>query len=154
MDSLGPWKGIKVGFWIGIGFIIPSVAAYVLGSQALFAMPALWQSDAAETMGQFMEETNRTSRIKVLEFRESSDSNRLLLLGVIENTGEGSVGSIRLEAELFNDGDEMVFECSEYISKRLESGEKENFQIKCGCGNEVIPEHSSVTVRVVSANSY
>lgn len=154
MESFGPWKLIKAGFWIGIGFIVPSIGVYILGSQLLYAMPVMWQTDATETMAQFMEDADKTRQVKITEFRESTDSNRLLILGVVENAGETPVSSIRLEAELFDDNKKMVFECSEYISKKLGKGERENFQINCGCGNQTVPEYSSISVRVISANNY
>jgi hypothetical protein len=117
-------------------------------------MPAMWQVDATETMAQFMEDTDKTRQVKITEFRESTDSNRLLVLGIVENAGETPVNSIRLEAELFDDSEKMVFECSEYIAKKLEKGERENFQISCGCGNQTVPEYSSISVRIISANNY
>jgi hypothetical protein len=158
MESLGPWKLIKAGFWVGIGFIAPSIGVYIFGTYLIYSMPAIWQSAAMESgmesVTQYMDETDKTGLVNILQYHESKNGEQLLILGVIENTGSSSVGSIRLEAELLDDEQQMVYECSEYISKKLKAGEKENFQITCGCGSQPIPEHKSVSLRVVSASSY
>jgi hypothetical protein len=158
MESLGPWKLVKAGFWVGIGFIVPSIGVYIFGTYLIYSMPALWQSAAmesgVESVEQYMDEADRTSNVKIVQFRESHNGEQLLILGVIENTGNSPVSSIRIEAELLDDQKQMVYECSEYISNKVKNGDKENFQIKCGCGNQPTPEYSSVSLRVVSASSY
>ncbi len=158
MESFGPWKLIKAGFWVGIGFIVPSVVVYVFGFYLLYSMPSFLRSaetdSEMESVEQYMEEADKTAQIKILQYRERKNGDQLLILGTIENTGNSSASSIRLEAELLDEQKQMVYECSEYISKRLKPGEKENFQVKCGCGDKAIPKYSSVSLRVVSASSY
>jgi hypothetical protein len=158
MESFGIWKLIKSGFWLGIGFIIPSIGVYLVGTYLLYSTPSLWQSMAAESSSesaeQFMSTYDKTDQIKITSFHEGKYGEQLLILGVVENTGKSQVGSVRLEAELLDEKKQMVFECSEYISKRLKAGEKENFQVKCGCGNQPAPKYSSISLRVVSATSY
>ena len=158
MESLGPWKLIKAGFWIGIGFIVPSIGVYMLGTYLIYSMPSLWQSGAIENgkevAEKFMSDSDKSGQVKITQFREVENGKQLLILGTVENTGETPVGSIRVEAELLDGNKQMVFECSEYISKKLKKGEKENFQIKCGCGDQPAPEHKSVSVRVVGASNF
>lgn len=158
MESLGPWKLIKAGFWVGIGFIIPSIGVYIFGTYLLYSTPALWQSAAMdsgmESVESFMDNADKSKQIKILQFREIINGEQLLILGVIENTSNSTVSSIRLEAELLDDQKQMVYECSEYISRKLKAGEKENFQIRCSCGSQPTPKYSSVSLRVVSASSY
>lgn len=158
MESYGPWKFIKVGFWVGIGFIIPSIGVYILGTYLIYSMPSLWQSagmeGGKETMEKMMADTDKTKQVRIASYREVKNGKQLLILGTVENTGESQVGSIRIEAELLDGNKQMVFECSEYISKKLKKGEKENFQVKCGCGDQAVPEHKSVSVRVVQASNY
>ena len=158
MESFGPWKLIKAGFWVGIGFIIPSIAVYFFGTFLMFAAPSLWQSAAMEAaddgMAQYMADKDKTDLIKITGIRETRNGKQLLILGTVETTGEGQVSAIQLEAELLDDEQLMVYECSEYISKKLQTGEKENFQIKCGCSEQGVPDYASVSVRVVSASDY
>lgn len=157
MEFNSSWKLIKAGFWVGIGFIIPTIGAYILGTYLVYSMPSLWQPGAEsskEAMEKMVAENDRTSQIRITSFREAKNGKQLLILGAVENTGESQVGSIRIEAELLDDNKQMVFECSEYISKKLNKGEKENFQVKCGCGDQAAPEHKSVNVRVVQASNY
>jgi hypothetical protein len=158
MESLGPWKLIKAGFWVGIGFIVPSIAVYIFGTYLLYSTPVLWQSGAMdsnmESLEKYMDNADKSQQIEILKFREKINGEQLLILGVIENTSNSSVSSIRLEAELLDGQKQMVYECSEYISKKLKAGEKENFQIRCSCGNRPTPKYSSVSLRVVGASSY
>ncbi|MES9970742.1 MAG: FxLYD domain-containing protein [Candidatus Thiodiazotropha sp.] len=158
MESLNTWKLIKAGFWLGIGFIIPSILVYFIGTYLIYSSPFLWQSmetdDEMNPVAQYMEESDRTTQIKILEFSETIHNEQLLILGVFENSGTSHVSSIRLEAELLDENKKMVYECSEYISRKLKGGEKENFQVKCGCSGQATPEYDSVSLRVVSASSY
>ena len=158
MESLGPWKLIKAGFWVGIGFIVPSIGAYILGTYLIYSMPSLWQSNVMESGKEvaesFMADSDKSNQVKITQFREVKNGKQLLILGTVENAGETPVGSIRVEAELLDGKKQMVFECSEYITKKLKKGEKENFQIKCGCGDQPVPEHKSVSVKVVGANNF
>ena len=158
MEPLGPWKLIKTGFWVGIGFVVPSVGVYLLGTYLLYAMPSLWQPAAMQegnaAMEKYMADSDRTSQIKIAQYKAVKNGSQVLILGTIQNTGETAAGSIRLEAELLDDSQQMVFECSEYIARRLAKAETENFQIKCGCANQPVPAYKSLTLRVVQANSY
>ncbi|MES9942573.1 MAG: hypothetical protein ABW104_13865 [Candidatus Thiodiazotropha sp. 6PLUC2] len=158
MENMSSWKLIKLGFWIGIGFIIPSIGVYIIGTYVVYSSPFLWQSTAMEegmeSVEQYMEESDKTSQIKIVEYQEKIHHEQLLILGVIENIGSTNISSIRLEAELLDESRVMVYECTEYISKRIKGGAKENFQIKCGCSGQPVPEYASVSLRIVGASSY
>ncbi len=146
METWGIWKLIKTGLWFGIGFIVPLLVAIYLSNIITFmAMP--FEPDIISSM-------DRTDYIKINEYKEKQHGNRLLILGVIENTGDKKASSIQLEAELMNESGEFVYECSEYINRDLQPGDKENFQMSCGCNDSPIPQHSEVTVRAVSASAY
>jgi hypothetical protein len=158
MESMGPWKMIKSGFWLGIGFILPMIGFYILIIVLAYSMSSLWRTtgmkSSNETMERYMSDSDKTNQVRIIQFREVKNGKQLLILGTIENTGETPVGSIQIEAELLDSSRQMVFECSEYISKKLKKGENENFQVKCGCGDQPLPEHKSVSVRVVQASNY
>ncbi|MCU7852625.1 MAG: FxLYD domain-containing protein [Candidatus Thiodiazotropha sp. (ex Monitilora ramsayi)] len=152
MDSLGVWKTIKIGFWLGVGFILPQIAVLYSGTiMTMFAMPSMMEETFEEN---FLSEIDKSKQINVLEYREKMNGKRLLILGSVKNEGSENASSIQLEAELLDSDGRFVFECSKYINKKLKPGETENFQINCGCGDTIAPEHSSVNVRVVSASSY
>jgi hypothetical protein len=154
MESLSPSKLIKAGFWLGLGFIGPTIIAGIGVTALMFAMPSFWQMQGTEMAEKMMEEFDKTDYIRIVDFRESMNGNQVLILGTIENTGPMAIGSIQIEAELLDAKKVMVFECSEYISKKLKPAEKESFQVKCGCGNQPVPAHDSMTVRVVKASTY
>jgi hypothetical protein len=147
-----------IGFWIGIGFIIPSIAKDLLSTAVpLSLIPgAIRQVDSeADFISEYMDDSDLTSQIEILSHREQPmDGGPLLILGRLKNTGIKTVNSVHLEVELMNENQEMVYECSDYISQRLKPGAEENFQVKCGCNNIVLPQHDSYTLRVTKANNY
>ncbi|MET0066959.1 MAG: FxLYD domain-containing protein [Candidatus Thiodiazotropha sp.] len=154
METMKPSQLVKRGFWTGIGFLIPLIGAYIGGTYLIYSMPFLWNTSSIEEVQTYLDESDKTDHIKIVSFRESMNADQLLILGVIENTGDAPVGSIRLEAELLDDRQQMVYECSEYISKKLKSHEKENFQVRCGCGSQVTPPYDTLSLRVVDASIY
>lgn len=65
-----------------------------------------------------------------------------------------AVDSIEIEAELLDGDGKFVYECSEYISRKISQGESENFLIKCGCSRETVPEYATISLRVVEASAF
>lgn len=114
----------------------------------------LEQALAAEEQSYSQREAELLAALKIEHYREVQNGSRLLVLGSLHNTGSLQASSIRLEVELFDADGRFVYECSEYISRDLAPGERENFQVNCGCGKNAAPEHASLTVRVVSASNY
>jgi hypothetical protein len=150
-----PKRLIRVGFWIGVGMIVPLlltqlVAAFFLLRSANWFWPTA--EDTEEMMGNIME--NVGAQIKIDHYREIRKENQVLIVGSITNGGDTKIGSLTLEAELFNAAGEFVYECSEYIGNELAAGQQENFQITCGCGKEVLAEYKTLTVRVAEASAY
>jgi len=160
MEKLTIWKQTKIGFWIGIGFIIPSLIVYFIGTYLVIKItPFMYDSQEEKTeveydIKNYASDFDKSEQIKIVKFRETTTNNQLLILGSIKNTGSTPVRSINLEAELFDSNDVFVYECSEYISKKIQPAEEENFQIKCGCGKQPLPEYENIKVNVVSASSY
>jgi hypothetical protein len=163
MQEYGIWKTIKVGFWLGIGFIIPQMIVMYGGTIMTFiAMPSMMQGvmedgmeeNISENMEDFTSELNRTAQVELLAHEDRSRDGQLLILGSLKNGGEKPVSSIQLEAELFDENNKFVYECTEYISRRLMSGDVENYQIKCGCKGGELPQYSTFTVRVVGAQGF
>ncbi|MDH5633283.1 MAG: FxLYD domain-containing protein [Gammaproteobacteria bacterium] len=162
MNEWGKWQLIKAGFWLGIGFIVPSAAvllATTVGS--VWIMPTAMEAsgwmggeDATDMTEDFRSRYDKSDQVRIVSYRETRTGNRLLVLGEIENAGKGNVTSVHLEAELKDKNGKFVYECSDYINRKLASGDKENFQISCGCGSNPLPEYATVDVRVVSANSF
>jgi hypothetical protein len=159
MENPGKWKLVKIGFLLGIGFIIPQMIALYSGTLvAMFVLPkvmeASFDESGAEAIESYMSSYDKTSQIRIDEYRETINGNQLLILGSISNTGKARVSSVELEAELKDAEGKMVYECSEYITRDLKEGDTENFQIKCGCGKTPVPEYRTIDVRVVRASTY
>lgn len=168
MQELSVWKTVKIGFWLGIGFIIPQMIVLYSGTVlTVMSMPSMMESaydidseydvdenDESIDISEFTDNFDVSKHIVIEEHRESLQGDQLLILGSIRNNGKKTASSIQLEAELMDEAGKFVYECSEYISKKIKKGESENFQIKCGCGKIPLPKYTSINLRVVSAVNY
>ena len=159
MENWSKWKLVKVGFWLGIGFIIPQLVVLYSGTAlTMLAMPSMIEAsfdyDDGGVMSSITSDYDRSDQIEIQKYRDQKNGNQVLILGSIMNSGEKKASSIQLEAELKDKDGNFVFECSKYINKTLKPGDIENFQIKCGCGDNPVPEYTKVNVRVVSASGY
>ena len=115
MENLGIWKTIKIGFWLGIGFIIPQLIVMYSGTvMTVMAMPSLMEISAEDYMVEFEEEgdftdvssfyedLDLTSFIQLGEYTERRTDGGLQIIGSVTNTGEKATGSIQVEAELLD----------------------------------------------------
>jgi hypothetical protein len=92
--------------------------------------------------------------IKIDTYEDKTENGQLLVLGSLTNNGSKPASSIQLEAELFDDNGKFVYECNKYISNRVMPGESENFQIKCGCRDSMLPKYRSMNIRIVSVHNF
>lgn len=145
---------IKNGFWAGIGLILPVAAGIVLGNHLTNYSDAFMSVEAyeEETYSELL--TDYSKNIVVDKFQDQRDGDKVNILGSITNTGSTAIGSIKLEAEFFDDKGEFVYEQTEYIDKKLAPNESENFLIACGCKDKKFPEYKTVTVSVVAAHNF
>lgn len=149
METWGKWQLIKGGFWLGIGFVVPLLAVLLLGSWGAALSFQAAMDSTLETGDTALEE-----RIELKNYRAKQQGDRLLILGSVENTAQRKADLVELQAELFDEKGEFVYECSGSLDGGLGAGETENFQIRCGCEDSPVPQFSDLTLRVVSANSF
>jgi len=124
---------------------------YVGVFMTMYATPSVVETSIEEEISSNLD---LAEQIKVVSQREKKVGNQLFILGEIKNTGATKVGSINLEAELFDDNGEFEYECSEYGDKDLMPCESENYQIVCGYGKNPIPDYRRLIVKVASASSF
>jgi hypothetical protein len=149
MDSGNPWKLIKAGFWLSIGFIVPSITLYCLATFLIYRGMASWSYEEVLTSDV------KSEQIIINEYKDVYTGNQVTITGSLTNTADAPANSIELEAEMYDAKGEFVYECSEYVSETVEAGETENFQIKCGgCSDKLIPEYDSVKVSVVGVSNF
>lgn len=145
MNEYGILKTIKTGFLFGLGLIIPLIIAMYGGR----VITVLVMSSATPVM---TSQIDAKKQIEIVSYEDKTKDGQLLILGSIKNNGAKSASSIQLEAELFDDNDKFVYECTEYVSNNVMPGESENFQIKCGCIDSQLPKYSSLKIRVINAH--
>lgn len=165
MENMSAWKIIKIGFLLGIGFIIPSflMNAALLGL-SLGAVATGFEEleneyfyeDPADAEEDFLYPglEDYTDSIELGTYSSNMLGNQLLIQGTVTNKGNVEINSVEVEAELYNDAGEFVYECSEYIHRKLSPSQVENYQIKCGCSKNGLPEFSTLKLRIVKASSY
>jgi len=171
MENWSVWKIIKVGFWLGIGFIIPQLIVMYSGTAlTVFAMPAIFEMaadeyiyelDEMESEGDsypdasgFFDDYDLTGHVKLGEYSEKLVDGHLHIIGSVTNTGDKPAGSIQIEAELMDAQGMFIYECTEYIGQKVQPGERENFLMKCGCNREKVPDYDSISLRVTQANAF
>lgn len=93
-------------------------------------------------------------QIALSPFTEKLQGVQLLIAGQFTNAGEKPINSLEIEAELFDENGDFVYECSKSFYEKKESGVTENYLIKCGCSTNGVPAYKTAKVRVVKATSY
>ena len=156
---------IKKGFLLGIGFIIPlaivefSAIKYSIHEMTGVAAQA-YEEAYGESDGDTLDaayndyEKSYTEKISLSPFVERLQGVQLLITGQFTNNSEKAINSLEIEAELFNEDGNFVYECSKSFYEKKEPGVTENYLIKCGCSKNGIPEYATAKVRVVKASSY
>jgi len=151
MESRSVFNLIKSGFWFGFGLIVPLVLA--VAGATYFAYQIVYLTtveDYQETYDSYLIGGD-VSNIVLGEYRQIMQGKQLLISGSFTNTNDEEVSSVEIEAELFNEKGEFVYECSESIYRSIGAGANENFQIKCGCSENGLPEFKSAELKVVKA---
>jgi hypothetical protein len=163
MKNLTIFQTIKLGFWLGVGFMIPSLlgsaftalggfyfAGFMVGEsmRGEFEMHEL-PAELSDITGEGL-----IKGISIESYEDKSTEKRLIILGSLKNNNDKTVNSINLEAEFFDKNGKFVYECGEYINGPLVSGVSENYKISCGCNKGLMPKYDNFTVRVIDAQSY
>lgn len=156
MKSIGKGRLIAIGFWIGIGFIVPMLVADAVTTGLIFGgLRGMFSSgDEPAAFPMPMDRSEHMEKLVVLDARESRNGTQLVILGSLRNDAPVALSGIQLEAELVDAAGKFVYECSEYVSAKLQPAAVESFQIACGCGTNPAPDHASFKVRVVSVSSF
>lgn len=168
MENLTPWKTIKIGFFLAIGFAVPMLVmesvlfgGAMMVSTSSFEEASEFESDSEgyseersrPSMSEMPDFGNYSNEVELGEYSDRMQGNQLLLTGHLINKAGVALERVELEAELFDEEGNFVYECSEYISKNIRSGETENFLIKCGCSKNGLPEFERFELSVVSASA-
>ena len=159
MDNLTAWKTIKIGFLLGIGFMIPSalIDSILIGASYATVSSAIeveLDGDYEESTNEVFAVVDHVQSIELGLYTTTMQGMQLLVQGSFKNVGDIKLDSVEIEAELFDKDGKFVYECSDYISRRFEPQQEENYQIKCGCSKNGLPEYKTINLTVVNASSY
>ncbi len=161
MENLSSWQIIKIGFLLGVGFVIPSLVSdsLVMGISFGAASSAFEEMEVENSNNEVEDETypelvDLSEKIVLGSHTSHMQGKQLLISGQLTNSGSEIVKSIEIEAELFDKNGVFVYECSEYINSQLSPGKNENYQIKCGCSKNGLPDYATMKLSVKRAMSY
>lgn len=133
--------------------MIPFYSSY--SSEDVFSELSAEEVDGSEdVMSGLMSSFDKSDNIEIVEYRDVRYGDQLLVLGTVRNNGTVRISTIQLEAEFTDKEGKFVYECTTYLGNKIGPGEKENFQIKCSCGNNPVPVYAGLTVKVTSAADY
>jgi len=145
---------INKGFWLGVGLIIPIGFGMIAASYFIILSQEIRRNNNNTDTNYAHITTDYTKLIKIESYKDQSQNGVIDIVGSILNTGDEPIGSIKIEAEFFNKDGEFVMERSEYIDKKIEPKEAENFQISCDCKDQITQEYDSITLKIVGAHNY
>lgn len=151
-------KKILGGFGLGLGFAVAAVGVLYISSDLMMDKMV---EDAATGTEERMSESfgykkfDEDSGLGIKSHKERKIENGVEFLAEIENVGETTWSSVSIEVELFDDQNQFIDECSDYIRGNLAPQQIKNTKIKCGgCENNPLPVYSSYTIKVVDASSF
>ena len=161
----------KIGIWLAMGLFIGAgftVSMYIISYYAMdFYMDSMTskskekiestsKESSTSSVSSYMssyKEFSSEAGIIITSHKERKVTNSVDILGVLENQGEDTWGSINIEVELFDKEGNFVDECSEYISGNILPGEKQNFKVSCRrCEKNPLPEYKKYTIKVKDAH--
>jgi len=89
----------------------------------------------------------------VLSERVTSDE--FVLLGEVSNSGDIGWTSVSLKAELFDENEIFIEECTHHINEKVSPQSKVNFKLNCSkCSDVQLANYSSYKIKVTDANTY
>lgn len=151
-------KKVAAGLATGLGFSLAVVVVIYFSTELLVHNASEEAFEAAEenmpqTYG--YKQYSKESGLLIKSHRERKGDLGTEILVEIENTGDTTWSSVRLEAELFDENDVFVDECSGYMSGKIAPGEVKNLKIKCGgCKDNPLPEYERYTLVISDASSF
>lgn len=162
LKKLGSW--LVMGLFVGTGF---TVAMYTVGYIAMDyytdSAKSKFKSEISiegkgggsasfTSLDNIYKEYDQDAGLVVVSHKERRVGKSVDILGVIENQGNDTWGSINIEVELFDKKGGFVDECSEYIQGSIKPGEKQNFKVSCRrCDKNPLPKYEKYTIAVKNA---
>jgi len=141
------------GFLTGLGF---SIAFVLIVSASIYAYSTYLNSQSDATGIVSMPEWkvfDESAGLTIESHRSVQAEDALDIVGVIANRGADTWESISIEVELFDDEDNYLDECTDYIRGALKPGERENFTVRCGgCEGSLPGSYERYEIAVKDAN--
>ena len=144
------------GFAFGIGFAAAAGIAWFVAREVTGIAGELGGAVSAKatsrTAAMPVAAPGSAADVRVASHRVERRHGDTVVLGVLRNDGEATVGSVRVEAAHFDAGGRLVDVCGWYVASKLAPGEDKPFKIACGGTPErPAPESAAVKLRLVEA---
>jgi len=133
-------KKIEYGFLFGLGLAASVVTVFLI------------VQEISDFSNDDYIEYNEKSGLKVTDIHSRQTKDGVIVLGAIKNSSKNTWRYIQLEAEVYDENDVFIDECSDTVETTLKADNKENFKITCGgCSNNKITAHGKIVVKITGA---
>lgn len=147
--------GFVKGLVTGIGFSIALTLIGYLSIKTCIDQSCFMNSDYDDGENSYHDYDPLSNTLVFDNIKSQTGDNGIVITATLQNQDSIDWESIDIELELFDNNEEFVHECTEYISHTIAAGASEHIKITCrGCKKNTIPEFDTYTLRVVDASSY
>jgi hypothetical protein len=154
--TVSPVRLVKTGFWLGLGFSLPLIAAQLAANgfeHAIFHVTLKEKMQEAIRGAATATGSALVDNVRVISHSQSREEDVAIFRGSVENVGEETFGAFTLEVEFFDDQKRFLTECQEIMSVRLKPKQHENFEFRCRNISADV-QYSSTQLRVVSVSMF
>ena len=147
-------RRIAQGFAFGLGFAVAAGLAWFVGREVVGLAGevggAVGAKGAARTAAMPVAVPGSASDLRVASHRVERRHGDTVVIGMLRNDGDATVGSVRVEAAYFDASGKLVDLCGYYVGARIAAGEEKPFKVACGGTPErPVPDSASVKLRLV-----
>ena len=144
------------GFAFGAGFAAAALVAWLVAREAIGIAGevggAMAAKSSARSAAMPVALPASASEVRVASHRVERRHGDNVVLGMLRNDGEATVGSVRVEAAYFDAAGRLVDLCGWYIAAKIAPSEEKPFKVSCGGTPErPAPEGAAVKLRLVEA---
>jgi hypothetical protein len=150
-------RRVAQGFAFGLGFAVAAGFAWFVARELVGVAGELGgAADAkagARTAAMPAAVPGSAADVRVAAHRIERRNGDAVVLGILRNDGDATVGSVRVEAAYYDAAGRLVDLCGYYVATRIAPGEEKPFKVACG-GTAERPAPESATVRLRLVEGY
>ena len=147
---------IANGFLAGLGFAVV-LAIFYWGAYMIFENKSkeFTVNETGDSECRNFKKCEKEAGLTVKILSERASSEEFVLLGEVSNSGDIDWTSVNLKAELFDENETFIEECTHYINEKVSPQSKVNFKLNCSkCSKIQLENYNSYKIKIVDAGTY